>query len=97
MSVIVLLEMQVKPDAVDEMKSSLKKMLPDSRAFDGCQSIDIDGNTEDAGKLIFYERWESRKHHESYMAWRREAGAMDQTATMWVGTPSLRYFERIDV
>jgi len=97
MSVTVLLEMQVKPDAVGEMKSILKKMLPDSRAFDGCQSIDIYGNTEDSGNLVFYERWESRKHHESYMAWRREAGTMDQTAAMLVGTPSLRYFERIDV
>jgi len=97
MSVTVLLEMQVKPDAVGEMKSILKKMLPDTRAFDGCQSIDIYGNTEDSGNLVFYERWESRKHHESYMAWRREAGAMDQMAAMLVGTPSIRYFERIDV
>ena len=97
MSVTVLLEMQVKPDAVGEMKSNLKKMLPDTRAFDGCQSIDIYGNTEDSGNLVFYERWESRKHHESYMAWRRETGAMDQAAAMLVGTPSIRYFERIDV
>ena len=97
MSVTVILDMQVKPDAVDKMKSNLKKMFPDTRAFDGCQSIDIYGNTEDPGNLVFYERWESRKHHESYMAWRREAGAMDQMATMLAGAPNIRYFERIDV
>ena len=31
-STIVLLEIQVRPEAVDEMKTFLKKILPDTRA-----------------------------------------------------------------
>ncbi len=97
MSVIVLVDMQVKPEAVGEMKSNLKKILPDTRAYDGCQSVDIYGNIDDSGNLVFYEHWESRKHHESYMAWRKETGTMNQMFAMVAGAPSIRYFERIDV
>jgi len=97
MSVIVLLEMQIKPEAVEEIKSLLKKMLPDTRAYDGCQGIDIYGNTDDSGNLIFHERWNSRKDYENYTAWRRESGSMDQMGAILAGTPSIRYYERIDV
>ena len=35
MSVVVLLEMQVKPEAVKEVKAQLKQLLPDTRAYAG--------------------------------------------------------------
>ena len=41
MSVMVLVEMQVKPEAVNELKGLLKQTLPDTRAYAGCQGIDI--------------------------------------------------------
>jgi quinol monooxygenase YgiN len=97
MSITVLVEVQVKPDALDEIKSLLKKVLPDTRAYDGCQGIDIYGNTDDPCNLVFYENWDSRKHYESYLAWRTETGVMDQLGAMLVGPPNIRYFERIDV
>ncbi len=96
MSVIVLLEAHVKPEAIDELKSSLKALLPDTRAYDGCQGIDIYSNTEDGGNLVFYERWDSREHYEKYLAWRTETGVMDQLGAMLTAPPSIRYFERVD-
>ena len=96
MSVIVLLEAHVKPEAIDELKSSLKVLLPETRAYDGCQGIDIYGNTEDEGNLVFYERWDSREHYEKYLAWRTETGVMDQLGAMLTAPPSIRYFERVD-
>ena len=48
MSVTVLLEMQVKPDAIEEMKSLVRTTVEDTRSYDGCQVIDIYSNTEDA-------------------------------------------------
>jgi hypothetical protein len=41
MSVMVLVEMKVKPEAVNEVKGLLKQMLPDTRGYAGCQGIDI--------------------------------------------------------
>ncbi len=40
MGVMVLVEMQVKLEAVNEAKGLLKQMLPDTRAYDGCQKLD---------------------------------------------------------
>ena len=41
-------------------KAFLKKNLPDTRAYDVCQGVDIYGNLDDTGNLVLYERWDSR-------------------------------------
>ena len=96
MSTVVLLEIQVKPEAVDEMKALLKKILPDTRAYEGCQGLDLYGNLDDTGNLVFYERWDSRQHYEKYLAWRTETGVADQLVAMLAAPPSIGYFERVD-
>ncbi len=96
MSVIVLLDLQVKPDAVEQMKKFLKKILPDTRAYDGCQSVDIYGDMDDSGHLVFYERWDSRQQYENYLGWRTETGIVEQLGAMLTAPPSIRYFDRID-
>jgi quinol monooxygenase YgiN len=97
MSVVVLLEIQVKPEAVNEVKSFLKQALPDTRAYAGCQGIDIYSNADDAGNLVFYERWDSREHYQKYLAWRTETGVLDQLSAKLTAPPKIRYYERVDV
>ena len=97
MSIVVLLEIQVKPEALDEMKAFIKKILPDTRAYDGCQGLDVYGNLDDTGNLVFYERWDSRQHYEKYLAWRTETEIVNQLGAMLAAPPSIRYFERLDV
>jgi quinol monooxygenase YgiN len=96
MSVLVLLEAQVKSDDVSAMKTYLAEIFPDTRAYDGCQGIDVYFNTEDAGNMVLIEHWDSRTHYEKYLAWRTETGAFDTLAGMLAGAPSIRYLERID-
>jgi quinol monooxygenase YgiN len=97
MSVIVLVEMQVKPEAVNELKALLKQTLPDTRAYAGCQGIDIYGNVDDTGNLVFYERWETRDHYQRYVAWRMESGSLDKLTSKLTGPPKIRYYDRLDV
>ena len=97
MSVVVLLEIQVKPEAVNEVKAFLKKVLPDTRTYAGFQGIDIYSNADDTGNLVFYERWDSRNHYEKYLAWRTETGVLDQLAAKLTAPPKIRYYERVDV
>jgi quinol monooxygenase YgiN len=96
MSVLVLFEFKVKPENISDMKSYLAEILPDTRAYDGCQRIDVYFDTEDTGNMAVVEYWESRAHHEKYRAWRDRAGFLDRIGAMLAGPPSLRYFERID-
>ncbi|MFQ6092923.1 MAG: putative quinol monooxygenase [bacterium] len=96
MSVLVLLEAQIKSEDVSDMKSYLAEILPDTRAYDGCQAIDAYFNTEDVGNMVLVEHWDSRARYEKYLAWRTETGVLDKIGAMTAGPPSIRYFERID-
>ena len=97
MSVVVLLEIKVKPEAVNEVKAFLKQVLPDTRAYAGCQGIDIYGNADDAGNMVFYERWDSRAHYQKYLAWRTETGVLDQLGAKLTAPPKIRYYEHVGV
>jgi quinol monooxygenase YgiN len=97
MSVLALFELQVKPEDISNMKSYLAEILPDTRSYDGCRKIDVYFNTEDTSNMVVVEHWDSRAHHEKYVAWRTETGFMDRIDPMLAGPPSLRYFERVDV
>ena len=97
MSVVVLLELQVKPEAVNEVKTFLQQVLPDTRSYAGCQGIDIYGNADDPSNLVFYERWDSRDHYQKYLSWRTETGVLDQLSAKLTAPPKIRYYERVDV
>lgn len=97
MSVMVLVEMQVRPEAVNEVKALLKQTLPDTRAYAGCQRVDIYENLDDTGNLVFYQQWDTREHHQRYVGWRAETGALDKLAGKLTRPPKVRYFDRVDV
>lgn len=96
MSVIVLFDAQVKPEAVGELKATLKKVFPETRVYDGCEGIDAFGNLEDGNNIVFYERWSSREHHQKYLAWRTETGFMEKMGAAFSAPPKIRYFEKVD-
>ena len=94
---VVMLEIQIKPECVDEVKAFLKEALPDTRAYAGCQGVDIYGNLDESTNLIFYERWDTRGHYEKYLSWREETGVLNELGAKLTGPPSIRYYDRIDV
>ena len=68
MAIAVLLERQIKPENVNDMQAYLEEILPDTRAYEGCQGLDVCGNMDDGTHLVLYERWETRPHDETYLA-----------------------------
>ena len=66
------------------MKAFLKKIVPDTRAYNGRQGLDIYGNSDAIGRLVFYGRWDSRQHYEKYLAWHTETGVVNQLTPMLV-------------
>ena len=96
MSTVALVELHVKPEGVEGVKAGLKKLLVETRAYDGCQSVDVYNDLDNKGTLVLYEKWDSPGHHKKYMAWRQETGALAQLATALTGPPVIRYFDRVD-
>ncbi len=94
--VTVLLEVQAAPEKIDELKSTFKNILPDTRGYDGCEGVDVVGNLDDPCNLVLIEKWDSRVHYEKYLAWRTETGALAALGAMLSQPPSIRYYDDVD-
>ncbi len=97
MSVNVILEVQSKPENIDELKSTLANILPDTRSFDGCLDVQVIVNQDDLLNLVLFETWESRQKYEKYLGWRTETGALATLGTMLSQPPSIRYFDNLKI
>ena len=54
----------------------MKSALPDTRAFDGCRSVDtyIEQSTN---TIHLIEDWETLEHQQKYLEWRVQTGLLD--------------------
>jgi len=95
MSVFVIGEVHVAPDRMDEFKTYLREILPDTRAFDGFERVELYEDMEEEGSVVFAEYFDSRAHHEKYIAWRTETGVMAKLGAMFVGDVRVRYFRNM--
>jgi quinol monooxygenase YgiN len=96
MSVQTLVEVNVKPESVNEFKSFLKDAFPDTRAFKGCLGIELQINQDEPTNMIAVEEWETREDHQKYAAWRTETGFLERISSMLSGPLSIRYFDKTD-
>ena len=92
----VILEVKAKPGTGDNLVSVFRQILPDTRSYDGCISLELIQNQDDPDVLIAYECWETREHYEKYFAWRKETGALDTLGPLLVDAPNIRYFNLTD-
>lgn len=93
MTCIVILEVTAKKGTGAQLVETIRTMLPDTRNKDGCRSVEVTTNLDDADNLVLVERWTTRKHYENYLAWRQQRGDLDKLAEALAGPPSIRYFD----
>lgn len=97
MSVTVAVNFYIKPEAVDGFKTSLKDILPDTRAYDGCQKLTVHQSQDDPGNIVIWELWETRAKYEKYLAWRTETGLLDALAPIVSQPPGFQFLDDVDV
>lgn len=97
MSVLVLLQLKAKPENADDISKYMKAALPDTRGFDGCNSITVHRDQDDSNNMVIVENWESRQHYETYLAWRTERGDMEKLGAWLSGEPTIRYYQNVGV
>lgn len=93
----VILELTVKEGCYDSLRKWFVDSMPSTRDFDGYVSAEFVRNQDDLTKLLIMERWETRQHHERYLAWRVESGTLEELGAMIDGEPQIRYFDPIGV
>ena len=73
---LVIVVFPAKEDKFDVLKSTLKSALVDTRAFEGCLSVDT-FEDESTNTIYLIEDWESLDHQAKYLNWRIETGLLE--------------------
>ncbi|MDH6238480.1 antibiotic biosynthesis monooxygenase [Cryobacterium sp. CG_9.6] len=92
MSLTVILDLQLKPETVAAAPAMLRKILAQTRVFDGCLGVDVLVDTENATHLILLERWASTEADTAYRDWRAGAGATE-IGSLLASPPTITQFE----
>ena len=97
MAVTVTLAFPVKPERAEEFKSLLKQLLPDTRVYDGCKSVDVNQDQDDPGLIYLVEDWRSKAHQQRHQAWRDETGIAETVGPFLASEPGFNYFDKQDI
>lgn len=92
MSVLVIAEFFVSPEKSEAFLDLLKEALPDTRSFDGCESVETFVNQDDPGHVFLVEKWRERANQEAYLGWRMETGLTDMLTPFITAPPKFTYF-----
>ena len=92
----VILEVKAKPGTGDELVAFFRSILPETRAHDGCTSVETLRNSDDPDQVVVVEVWESREQYEKYLAWQRDRGPSARLIGRLAESPSIRHFELTD-
>ncbi len=95
MGTLVILEAIAKTESVRELEDFLKRHLPDTRSYDGCQEITSYLN-EDGKNVVIVDQWDSKEDYQKYLAWREETGVIADLGAMLDREPTIRFFDAID-
>ena len=96
MATLVILEFRTKADQVEPMKKLLAEVLPDTRSYAGFQDITFYTNQDDPRTFVAVEKWDTKQAYQKYLALRTETGVMAKLGAMIEGSPSIRFFDRLD-
>lgn len=95
MSVLVNIELQIKPEQQNAFLKMIKNdIIEETRAYDGCERFDLFTDQDKPGHVLFHEVWENRKKQEKYFAWRQETGVIDKLAAYFAGAPVITYYDK---
>ena len=67
MSLTILAQITAEPGQEQTVRAELEKLIPITRAEEGCIRYDLHVDNETPGFFVFYETWESRDLWQSHM------------------------------
>ena len=63
----IVANIHANPDQIDLVKAELEKLIPITRAEQGCVQYDLHRDNENPAHFMFYENWESRELWQTHM------------------------------
>lgn len=89
MRITAIFEIRLNPSAVTEATGVISDAVRDTRAFPGCESVEVLQSTDDPQRIIVLERWKSVEHDAAYRQWRAGDGAIAALPGLLAEPPEL--------
>lgn len=70
----VTLTLRCQPGRGEVLLDKLSALQVETRAYEGCHSVQTYVDADDIDTVVIMEDWETRGHHEQYMGWRVDTG-----------------------
>ncbi len=92
MTLIALLDLTLRPEALADTPRVLHETLQATRAFPGCLGVEVLRGADDASRIMVAERWESADSDAAYRAWRATPAGAFHLGSLLAGAPRLTTF-----
>lgn len=97
MSIDFIATWQAKPGSVGELTRILLQVVTETRAYEGCERIEIYQVPDDENQLVLIERWRAQADFVAYQAWRSGTGIREQLRDLMAVPPAVRTVSALDV
>jgi quinol monooxygenase YgiN len=91
LATIAVLELQLKPDALDSAHKVISETLAATRAFPGCLGVTVLVDSDDPAHVAIYETWESIERDRAYRAWRATPEGASDLGSIVAGRKITQY------
>jgi quinol monooxygenase YgiN len=91
-----MLGLRVKESERGRIGEILKGILPDTRAFPGCEGVIACQNIDDPADVRIIETWSSIAQYEEYVAWRTRENNAGSMGAALEESPTHVSFEVLD-
>lgn len=95
MSHTVIADFKCNPGKGAGFLEILKGGLEDTRAFEGCELIEIYTDGDDPDRILLFEKWATRENHGAYMKWRGENGMAEMIGPFMSGMPGITHLHSV--
>lgn len=93
----VIVELNLKDGSYEDLRKLLVDALPETRSYDGNIDISCVHDQDDPNRVIIIERFESRQHYESYLAFRMESGTFNALLELLTAEPVFTFADPMGV
>jgi quinol monooxygenase YgiN len=93
MAITSVLDIRLRPDAPADAEARISAILSDTRARQGCLSVDVVRDLDDPRHLVVIEVWESLEADNAYRAWRATPEGANELRELAAGRPVLTRYE----
>jgi quinol monooxygenase YgiN len=92
MTVVVLIQLQFKPDRLEDARRVLGAAFPATRGFEGNLGCDVLVDEDDEAHWTLVVKWQSNANDEAYSQFRAGAGMVTELPDLLAAAPArVRY------